>query len=63
MVIYLGRVLLPAIIAMLIVYCLEGILLLPGALGAPADGGGRGGGPPPLEAQQSHLHFGGPSSI
>ena len=50
-VLYLGKVLPPAIIAMLIVYCMKGV-----TFSTPA--GRRGGGaPPPLEGQRPDLHF------
>ena len=51
-VLYLGRVLPPAIIAMLVVYCLKGCLLrVPRRVGPPADLGSGGGGAARVEAQ------------
>ena len=67
-VLYLGKVLPPAIIAMLIVYCLKGVSFATPAGWVPAlyyrwevdphsAGGGGGGAPPPLEGQRPDLHL------
>lgn len=57
-VLYLGKVLPPAIIAMLIVYCNEGgHLLHPSGVDPHSAGGGGGGAPPPLEGQRPDLHL------
>ena len=72
MVLYLGKVLPPAVIAMLIIYCLrnvsfsipadwtsEAIPVRDVHLGAPARCRRGSGGAPPVETQQSSVHFGG----
>lgn len=58
LVLYLGRVLPPAIIAMLIVYCLRGVsFAAPGRLGAPARVRGGGGDPSPVAQQYPVEHL------
>ena len=56
-VLYLGKVLPPAIIAMLIVYCMKGVTFSTPAGWIPSAGGGGGGAPPPLEGQRPDLHL------
>lgn len=57
-VLYLGKVLPPAIIAMLIVYCMKGVTFSTPAGWVPTLlAGAAGGAPPPLEGQRPDLHF------